>query len=221
MLPPATPTGKTHFYKDKKKGGKDLVSRSLACKTRGNSGFSCRVNLSSDIEVIPDTQCSSTLHPLTPSPPSPPSPTSPIPRQLKSKEPLCIESGVTSEPQLQNEAACNWSNASRGDVLTQPLFHKDEAQLTSTPDQILHVARGYNESGREWRTGDRKKVADVNSPTQELGTEKRRAVQEDSDYCSGTEQAVSRNDQQSPLSAKNAPLQKDMGMLQVASFPYS
>lgn len=173
------------------------------------------MDLSSDIEVIPDTQCTSILHPLTPSP------TPPIPCQLKSKEPLCIESGVTSEPRLQNEAAYSWSSASRGEVLTQPLVHKEEAQLTSTPDQVCHVVRGCNESGREWRTGDRKKEADVNSPTRELGTEKRRAVQEDSDYCSGTEQAVSRNDQQSPLSAKNTPLQKDMGMLQVASFPCS
>ena len=173
------------------------------------------MDLSSDIEVIPDTQCTSTLHPLTPSP------TPPIPCQLKSKEPLCIESGVTSEPRLQNEAAYSWSSPSRGEVLTQPLVHKEEAQLTSTPDQVCHVVRGCNESGREWQTGDRKKEADVNSPTRELGTEKRRAVQEDSDYCSGTDQAVSRNDQQSPLSAKNTPLQKDMGTLQVASFPCS
>ena len=59
----------------------------------------------------------------------------------------------------------------------------------------------------EWCTRDRKTVG--------VGAEKGRIVQEDSDYCSGTEQAFSRNE---PLSAKNSPpLQKDMGGLHLCA----
>ena len=186
--------------------GLTLVSRS---QTLTQSGFSCRVNLSSDVEVIPDTQCSSTPHPLTPSPP----PSSPIPCKQKSREPLCTESMIISEPRLQNGAAHDWSSVSRRDILKQPLVRDEEAQLMSTPDQVVHIVRGCNEPGMEWRARDRKKVGEGHSPARELGAEKRRTVQEDSDYCSGTEQAFSRNDE--PLSAKNSPLQKDMGELHV------
>ena len=183
----------------------------VATSVGANSGFSCRVNLSSDVEVIPDTQCSSTPHPLTPSP----LPSSPIACKQKSKEPLCTESGIISEPWLQNGATHDWSSVSRRDILKQPLVQDEEAQLTSTPNQVVHVARGCNELGMEWCTRGRKKVGEGHSPARELGTEKRRTVQEDSDYCSGTEQGFSRSDQQSPLSAKNSPLQKDMGGLHV------
>ena len=163
-------------------------------------GSLARVNLSSDVEVIPDTQYNSTPHPLTPSPPPPSSPIACIKR--KSKEPLYTELKIISDLRLQNGAARDWSSDSRRDILKQPLVRDEEVQLTSTPDQVVHVT---SELGMEWCARDWKKVG--------VGAEKGRIVQEDSDYCSGTEQAFSRNE---PLSAKNSPpLQKDMGGLHV------
>ena len=167
-------------------------------------GSLARVNLSSDVEVIPDTQYSSTPHPLTPSSPPPsPLPSSPIACiKRKSKEPLYTESKIISDLRLQNGAARDWSSDSRRDILKQPLVRDEEVQLNSTPDQVVHVA---SELGMEWCARDRKKEG--------VGAEKGRIVQEDSDYCSGTEQAFSRNE---PLSAKNSPpLQKDTGGLHV------
>ena len=171
-------------------------------------GSLARVNLSSDVEVIPDTQYNSTPHPLTPSPPppsppppSPPPPSSPIACiKRKSKEPLYTELKIISDLRLQNGAARDWSSDSRRDILKQPLVRDEEVQLTSTPDQVVHVT---SELGMEWCARDWKKVG--------VGAEKGRIVQEDSDYCSGTEQAFSRNE---PHSAKNSPpLQKDTGGL--------
>ena len=166
-------------------------------------GSLARVNLSSDVEVIPDTQYSSTPHPLTPSPPppSPPPSSSPIACiKWNSKEPLCTESKIIADLRLQNGAACDWSSDSGRDISKQPLVRDEEVQLRSTPDQVVHVV---SELGMKWCTRDRKTVG--------VGAEMGRIVQEDSDYCSGTEQAFSRNE---PLSAKNSPLlQKDMGGL--------